>query len=77
MVVRVSDIIRAVVVNHNPLVEGVKFEAAILPFLGFLLEVGCEEAAKFENWGGVLGERDGGGDGGWWHYGSSNEVASR
>ncbi len=56
MKVGVSDVVRAVVVDHDPLVECVKFEAAILPFLLLFTQVRGEEAAKFENWSGILGE---------------------
>ena len=45
-VVRVAEEVAGLVVHHDPAVEGVELEVAIVPFLLLLANVGCVEAAE-------------------------------
>lgn len=48
-----------VIEDHNPFVEGMVADEAILPAFGFAAEVVGVEAAEADDGGGVLGGRDG------------------
>jgi hypothetical protein len=54
----VADKIPEVIIHHDALVEGVKFEEAILPSLLLATEIMCEQAAKFVDRRGILRLRD-------------------
>jgi hypothetical protein len=51
---RVANEIRPLIVYHNPLIKGVKFEASILPAFLFAPDILCVKAAEFEDRGGVV-----------------------
>ncbi len=50
----ITDEVSRDIVHHDPLVEGVEAEKAILPTLRFASDVMGVQAAEFEYWGGVL-----------------------
>jgi len=60
LVVCIAEEVPCLVVDHDPVVEGVELEIAILPSLLLSLDVLCKEAAKLGNRRAGLGGGNGG-----------------